>query len=74
MLYSLNYMKNRRHERRLFYAESDGEVKDMVLVYAERTGLLSKDIWIEEHPRGFFIEGKLFPRFMPAEEKKRERA
>lgn len=73
MLYSLNYTKNRRKERRLFYADSDEEAMCIVKAYAERNNLLEEYIRVEEHPKGFYIAGRLFPRNMPAQEQKRNK-
>jgi len=72
MLYSMSYTQIRRKERRLFYADSDEEAMDKVRTYAERNGLLAEYIRIEQHPRGCYIESKLFPRFLPAQEKKKK--
>ena len=73
MFYSLSYTQNRRKERRLFYADNDEEALRKVREYAETHELLEEYIRVEYHPKGFYVESKLFPRIMPAEQKKKKK-
>ena len=73
MLYSLSYTQNRRKERRLFYAENDEEALCRVKEYAEKHELLEEYIRLECHPKGFYLESKLFPRIIPAEQQKNKK-
>jgi hypothetical protein len=73
MLYSLSYTQNRRKERRLFYADTDEEALRRVREYAETHELLEEHIRVEYHPKGFYLERTLFPRIIPAEQKKKKK-
>ena len=70
MLYSIQYIRNRLNQRKLFYADSDEAALEKIKAYAEKNELIYDLLHIEKHPHGIWLN----VRFYPAEEKKRERA
>ena len=74
MLYSTQYIRNKRDERRLFYADSNEAALENIRAYAQKNELNYEFLHIEKHPSGLWHNGKFFPAGKhTTREKKRER-
>jgi hypothetical protein len=69
VLYSIQYIRNKRNERQLFYADSDAAALEKIREYAKKNERIYELRHREKHICGLWLNG----RFFPAEEKKRER-